>query len=1708
MFLSSRFYRVWIWVCSSFILVLPTLGSAQIVPDTDPATTTQTRVTPNDAGDRHTIDEGIISGDGTNLFHHFSQFDLPTGDTAVFDLQTTPAITNILNRVLGDNPSEINGALEILGGNNPNLFLINPAGVVFGQNASLNIPGDFTATTADAVQFEDASWLETSAASDYSDFNGLPTGFDFLSATGVIINGADLAVGDGKALNFLASGIVNTGTLSTGELNAPGGAITLTALPETGTVKLSQAGSLLNLEFMPDQMMGSVTPLDFAELLTGDDLDLDPIEFALGLTIENGILQTNSGISLPQTSGLLFSDNEINAGVGDVAIAGSQVGINGFTTGDTLNINADDSFVLLSSGNIDFDNGEVTITAPQAGIYGDIAAVKLTLDTTTGIEIAAPLNVENWAISVDEIEIGETRTAPVLDLTAPFGNDLTTGFIDSSSLKDSLITNNGAILSKVGDITLSANLVTDGISVGKLTLDSAQNITLDGAIAPSLNQTGQLALDFTSNGELTINQAIQTGGGDATFESTASTSVNADIDVGTGQLVFVSNLNIGDITLGSASTEKVDFQGTIDGNSNLTVNASEIDFNQAVGGTLSLNNITLNADEIDIKDNVFAIGELSISPQTNNLAITLGSNTNDTRLNLSALELSHLQDGFSQLSFTAQDIDILGNLTFSDALRLETTSGAIQFNDFALNAPEISLVSGVDLVLGNIETDNLTLETFGNITDTNPLTISGLLTINNSADVTFDNLDNDFNQVNLVQATNVSIQDKNHLTFTGSDISGNLQAFATSIEASEFLQADGSIEFETTDTITARDLTAGQNITLRSNNTNIQTENLTALNGNIDLFAANNIQTGNINATNTINILSQTGTLESQNISSSGGNVEIITADNLSAQTLAIAGALDARSNLGNIRFNGITVGGDADLFAANNLNVASLNIGGNLNLEGDLGTVDIGGVTVANQATISAKNNVSAANITAQDLTIQSESESIQTGSITTTNGSVNIGAEKNITTDNLVAETDVNLTSQTEAIATADITANNGAVTLLADTNLDVGQMTSDNGQVSATATRGNLTTGDITTEGQAIALNAGNTIQAGNLTSKSTLDNGGDITVQAIQEITTGNIDSSSVVGDAGNVSIDPIGDIETGYINAESLFGRAGNVDMTAGQHIRLTETFTAASGDDASISTIGGTENGEINLSHGGGEAQKFQVGDSSINGSAGALVQGDITIPEGAAFEAEIDTVDIKEFRAEEFPRTLPTSNELRAEGLSVDFFNDITIEDLAISGEELVDLESQLADAYIKRFNLKDQGSSPSAKVDKTLKTIRDQTKAEPAVVYAFFRPSSEADEQIEEEGDVEWRFKPNGRWDFQDEPLGKGSDVLELVMVTADGTKVRKRIGGATRQEVVFLANRFFSHVTNLRLKNAYLYSARELHKILVEPLEAELEAAGVDNLTYIMDSGLRVLPLAALHDGKQFLIEKYSVGTMPSFELTDTRYVNLQGSSVLAMGSSKFEETLDLPAVPLELNRVRDQVGEGQIFLNENFTVENLLAARRDKPHNIVHLATHGEFLPGSLDNSYIQFWDERLTLDDLSKLELGNPVVNLLVLSACRTALGNQDAELGFAGLAIASGAKSVLGSLWYVSDEGTLGLMTEFYSALKTAPIKADALRKAQLAMLRGDITFKKSTYSVTRRGDFKPRPLPHVPPELAAVKIRDFSHPYYWSSFNLVGNPW
>src|SRR4028119_460154 len=145
---------------------------------------TGTLITPN--GNRIDISGGTLSTDKANLFHSFSQFGFNQDQIANF--LSNPSIRNILGRVTGGDASIINGLIQVSGGNS-NLFLMNPAGIIFGSNATLNVPAAFTATTATGIGFGGENWFNAFGTNNYQTLIGTPSQFALdLSLPGVIVN--------------------------------------------------------------------------------------------------------------------------------------------------------------------------------------------------------------------------------------------------------------------------------------------------------------------------------------------------------------------------------------------------------------------------------------------------------------------------------------------------------------------------------------------------------------------------------------------------------------------------------------------------------------------------------------------------------------------------------------------------------------------------------------------------------------------------------------------------------------------------------------------------------------------------------------------------------------------------------------------------------------------------------------------------------------------------------------------------------------------------------------------------------------------------------------------------------------------------------------------------------------------------------------------------------------------------------------------------------------------------------------------------------------------------------------------------------------------------------------------------------------------------------------------------------------------------------
>lgn len=286
--MNNAIRAIWMWAT---ILLLGGLGlkHAQAQPIVPAPDGVGTIVTPD--GDRFNITGGQLSSDQTNLFHSLFRFGLSQQQIANF--VSNSSIHNILVRVVGGEASHINGLIQVTGGQS-NLYLMNPAGIVFGSNARLNVPASFTATTANGIGFG-SQWFSASGANNYADLVGTPHSFAFtMEQPGAILNFGTLTAG--KNLNLLGGTI-----LSTGQLNAPNGQIVVVSIPGENMVRLSQPGSLLSLDIQTSAFSSTqpntwhLPVLSLPALLTGGNTgNANTIQVN-----ENGSIQLlGSGISL------------------------------------------------------------------------------------------------------------------------------------------------------------------------------------------------------------------------------------------------------------------------------------------------------------------------------------------------------------------------------------------------------------------------------------------------------------------------------------------------------------------------------------------------------------------------------------------------------------------------------------------------------------------------------------------------------------------------------------------------------------------------------------------------------------------------------------------------------------------------------------------------------------------------------------------------------------------------------------------------------------------------------------------------------------------------------------------------------------------------------------------------------------------------------------------------------------------------------------------------------------------------------------------------------------------------------------------------------------------------------------------------------------------------------------------------------------------
>ncbi|MEM9004016.1 MAG: CHAT domain-containing protein [Cyanobacteria bacterium P01_F01_bin.86] len=274
------------------------------------------------------------------------------------------------------------------------------------------------------------------------------------------------------------------------------------------------------------------------------------------------------------------------------------------------------------------------------------------------------------------------------------------------------------------------------------------------------------------------------------------------------------------------------------------------------------------------------------------------------------------------------------------------------------------------------------------------------------------------------------------------------------------------------------------------------------------------------------------------------------------------------------------------------------------------------------------------------------------------------------------------------------------------------------------------------------------------------------------------------------------------------------------------------------------------------------------------------------------------------------------------------------------------------------------------------------------------------------------------------------------------------------------------------------ARLEVSKTIYQWLISPLKETFNEQQIETLVFVLDGPLRNIPIAALHSGDRYLIEDFNIALTPGLQLLSPQSLSENELNVLAGAVTEAHQGFPaLPGVATEIEAIAS-ILPTTIFLNEDFTTENLKNQVNRTSFPVVHLATHGQF-SSNLDDTFLLGWEQPLQIQDFQvlvreRLPQINQPIELLVLSACQTAEGDDRAALGLAGFAVRSGARSTLATLWSVDDQSTALLISNFYNQIVQQEniSKATALRKAQISLLQSS----------------------------------EYAHPFYWSPFVLVGN--
>lgn len=318
-----------------------------------------------------------------------------------------------------------------------------------------------------------------------------------------------------------------------------------------------------------------------------------------------------------------------------------------------------------------------------------------------------------------------------------------------------------------------------------------------------------------------------------------------------------------------------------------------------------------------------------------------------------------------------------------------------------------------------------------------------------------------------------------------------------------------------------------------------------------------------------------------------------------------------------------------------------------------------------------------------------------------------------------------------------------------------------------------------------------------------------------------------------------------------------------------------------------------------------------------------------------------------------------------------------------------------------------------------------------------------------------------------------------IEVVLKLPNQTNLLHYSTKVERKEVEKTLIDLRRQITQPETQRALQDLSEQVYDWLIRPAATQLSNNQIGTLVFVLDGFLKNIPMAALYDGKHYLVETYAIALTPGLELLPPQPLKRQQIRLLFAGLSRSVDGFSaLTAVEQEKDGILAEIPQAVVLLDRDFTAKALQNQIEQDPFQIVHLATHGKF-SSDRSQTFIRTLDRRINVDDLNRIlqtreQVQPTAIQLLTLSACQTAEGDERAALGLAGVAVRAGARSTLASLWSIDDRSSAFLMVEFYRHLVTNPSlsKSQALRQAQLTL----------------------------------VNHPNYNHPSYWAPYVLLGN--